>query len=129
MSKFNPISLGTLQQLLVECVSDLRKNKDGLDPLKYPSQILCLAQAIEFTENCEKAIKSATLPNFLNENKIALAITGTANAVSVSEHVMTMMLCLTKNIYESDKLVKLNKFKEKANLPNFLNYIKKKYLF
>ena len=50
-------------------MSDLRKNKDGLDPLKYPSQILCLAQAIEFTENCEKAIKSATLPNFLNENK------------------------------------------------------------
>ena len=69
MTKLKPIPLGTLQQLLVECLSDLRKNKDGLDPLKYPSQILCLAQAIEFTENCEKAIKSATLPNFLNENK------------------------------------------------------------
>ena len=40
-----------------------------MDPLKYPSQILCLAQAIEFTENCEKAIKSATLPNFLNDTK------------------------------------------------------------
>ena len=60
---------GTLQQLLVECLNDLRRNKDGLDPLKYPSQILCLAQAIEFTENCEKAIKSATLPNFLNDTK------------------------------------------------------------
>ena len=66
--------------------------------------------------------------NFLNENKIALAITGTANAVSVSEHVMTMMLCLTKNIYESDKLVKLNKFKEKANLPNFFELYQKKIL-
>ena len=53
----------------MECLNDLRRNKDGLDPLKYPSQILCLAQAIEFTENCEKSIKSATLPNFLNENK------------------------------------------------------------
>ena len=66
--------------------------------------------------------------NFLNDNKIALAITGTANAVSVSEHVMTMMLCLTKNIYESDKLVKLNKFKEKANLPNFFELYQKKIL-
>ena len=66
--------------------------------------------------------------NFLNENKIALAITGTANAVSVSEHVMTMMLCLTKNIYESDKLVKLNKFKEKANLPNFFELYQKNVL-
>ncbi len=66
--------------------------------------------------------------NFLNDNKIALAITGTANAVSVSEHVMTMMLCLTKNIYESDKLVKLNKFKDKANLPNFFELYQKKIL-
>ena len=64
--------------------------------------------------------------NFLNENKIALAITGTANSVSVSEHVMTMMLCLTKNIFESDKLVKNNKFKEKAKLPNFFELYQKK---
>ena len=66
--------------------------------------------------------------NFLNENKIALAITGTANSVSVSEHVMTMMLCLTKNIYESDKLVKNNKFTEKAKLPNFFELYQKKIL-
>ena len=66
--------------------------------------------------------------NFLNENKIALAITGTANSVSVSEHVMTMMLCLTKNIFESDKLVKNNKFKEKAKLPNFFELYQKKIL-
>ena len=66
--------------------------------------------------------------NFLNENKIALAITGTSNSVSVSEHVMTMMLCLTKNIFESDKLVKNNKFKEKAKLPNFFELYQKKIL-
>ena len=66
--------------------------------------------------------------NFLNENKIALAITGTSNSVSVSEHVMTMMICLTKNIFESDKLVKNNKFKEKAKLPNFFELYQKKIL-
>ena len=66
--------------------------------------------------------------NFLNENKIALAITGTSNSVSVSEHVITMMLCLTKNIFESDKLVKNNKFKEKAKLPNFFELYQKKIL-
>ena len=66
--------------------------------------------------------------NFLNENNIPLAITGTANSVSVSEHVMTMMLCLTKNIYLSDQLVKNNKFKEKANLPNFFELYHKKIL-
>ena len=41
---------------------------------------------------------------YLNNNKIAMAITGKANATSVAEHVMTMMLCLTKNIFDSDKL-------------------------
>ena len=65
---------------------------------------------------------------FLNTNKIALAITGSANATSVAEHVMTMMLCLTKNIFESDKLVKSNKFRDKGILPNFFELYKKNIL-
>ena len=65
---------------------------------------------------------------FLNTNKIALAITGSANATSVAEHVMTMMLCLTKNIFESDKLVKSNKFQDKGILPNFFELYKKNIL-
>ena len=65
---------------------------------------------------------------FLNTNKIALAITGSANATSVAEHVMTMMLCLTKNIFESDNLVKSNKFQDKSILPNFFELYKKNIL-
>ena len=65
---------------------------------------------------------------YLNKNKIAMAITGNANAVSVAEHVMTMMLNLTKNISKSDKLIRDNKFKEKANLPNFFELYNKKIL-
>ena len=65
---------------------------------------------------------------YLNKNKIAMAITGKANAVSVAEHVMTMMLNLTKNISKSDKLIRDNKFKEKANLPNFFELYNKKIL-
>ena len=65
---------------------------------------------------------------FLNNNKIAMAITGRANATSVAEHVMTMMLCLTKNIFESDKLVKLGKFQEKNNLPDYFELYNKNIL-
>ena len=65
---------------------------------------------------------------FLNTNKIVLAITGSANAISVAEHVMTMILCLTKNIFESDKLVKSNKFQDKGILPNFFELYKKNIL-
>ena len=37
--------------------------------------------------------------DFLNNNKIALGITSTSNAASVSEHVMSFFIYLTKNNY------------------------------
>ena len=66
--------------------------------------------------------------NFLNKNNIALAITGTSNAVSVSEHVMTMFLYLCKLINKSDALVRNGKFIEKASMPNFFEMYKKNIL-
>ncbi len=36
----------TLKQLLVECLRDGHDDKVEMDPLKYPSQILSLAEAI-----------------------------------------------------------------------------------
>jgi D-3-phosphoglycerate dehydrogenase len=63
--------------------------------------------------------------NYLNENKIALAVTGTANSVSVAEHVMTMFLYLSKKINKSDALVKKGNFNQKTNLPNFFELYEK----
>jgi len=57
----------TLQQLLVECVSEGSVGNKGIDPTRYPSQILCLAEQILFTEHCELAIKTSTLSEFLIE--------------------------------------------------------------
>ena len=57
----------TLQQLLVECVRDGRASNGGIDPNKYPSQVLCLAEQILFTERCEQAIESRTLSELLIE--------------------------------------------------------------
>jgi D-3-phosphoglycerate dehydrogenase len=67
--------------------------------------------------------------NYLNQNKQALAVTGTSNAVSVAEHVMTMFLCLAKQIYKSDNFVRSGKFTKKMNCPIFLNFIKKIFSF
>ncbi len=66
--------------------------------------------------------------NYLLENNIALAITGTSNAVSVAEHVMTMFLHLTKKIYLSNNLVKSGNFTNKSELPDFFELYKKKVL-
>ena len=66
--------------------------------------------------------------DYLNQKKIALAITGTSNAISVAEHVMTMFLYLAKNINQSNILTKKGDFDKKRRFARFLsNYIKKIY--
>ncbi|XP_013392185.1 cytoplasmic dynein 2 heavy chain 1, partial [Lingula anatina] len=55
----------TLKQLLTECLKDSKAGgQGGLDPNKYPSQILCAAEQINFTEQCEEAIKTSSLQEF-----------------------------------------------------------------
>ncbi len=66
--------------------------------------------------------------NFLNENKIALGITSTSNAVSVAEHVLSFFIYLTKNLSLSDNLVKEGNFENRSQLPNFFELFKKKVL-
>lgn len=65
---------------------------------------------------------------YLNEKNLALAVTGTANAVSVAEHVMTMFLCIIKQINKSDRLTKKGDFNKKISLPNFFELYKKNIL-
>ena len=66
--------------------------------------------------------------DFLNENKIALGITSTSNAVSVAEHVLSFFIYLTKNLSLSDSLVKEGNFEKRSELPNFFELYKKKVL-
>ena len=66
--------------------------------------------------------------NFLNENKIALCITSTSNAVSVAEHVLSFFIYLTKKLSLSDSLVKEGNFEKRSELPNFFELYKKKVL-
>ena len=65
---------------------------------------------------------------YLNEKKLALAVTGTANAVSVAEHVMTMFLYIIKQINKSDQLTKKGDFNKKISLPNFFELYQKNIL-
>ena len=66
--------------------------------------------------------------DFLNKNKIALGITSTSNAASVSEHVMSFFIYLTKNLSLSDSLVKEGNFDKRSQLPDFFELYKKKVL-
>ena len=66
--------------------------------------------------------------NYITSKKIALGITGTANAVSVAEHVMTFFLQLSKNIHLSDRLTRDGNFHNKGNLPSFYELYQKNVL-
>ena len=66
--------------------------------------------------------------SYLNKNNLALAVTGTSNAISVAEHVLTMFLYLAKNIHLSDTLTKNGNFDKKTTLPNFFELFEKNIL-
>ena len=58
--------------------------------------------------------------NYLKKNNITLMITGTANAVAVSEHVFYMMLSLSKSLLYLDTEVRSGNFK--SNIKNFQTF-------
>jgi len=63
--------------------------------------------------------------NYLNKEKIALAITGSANAVTVAEHVVSMFFCLCKNSKISDQFVRDGNFKNRESLQDTLELYQK----
>ena len=52
---------------------------------------------------------------YLKENNISLLITATANAVSVAEHVLAMILSITKSVNKYDNEVRLGNFKSNSD--------------
>lgn len=58
---------GSLKSLLLYCYSE----GSNADPMKYPSQIMCLADSILFTSKCEEAIGSMKLPTLLSSYKVS----------------------------------------------------------
>lgn len=49
----------TIKDFIIECVHQP-------DPVKYPSQVLCIAERISFTQKCEEAIERQSLSKLLN---------------------------------------------------------------
>ena len=59
---------------------------------------------------------------------ITLAITGTANAAAVAEHVMFMILNISKGKEMYDKCVRAGEFKKRNQLPKVIELWNKKFL-
>ena len=66
--------------------------------------------------------------NYIKNNKITLLITATANAVAVAEHVVYMMLSISKSINQYDQEVRIGNFKKNASTITTLELFKKEIL-
>ncbi|XP_032878557.1 cytoplasmic dynein 2 heavy chain 1 isoform X2 [Amblyraja radiata] len=57
----------TLNQLLIECIDAWKQSQGAIDPSRFPSQILCLTEQIQFTEEVENAIRKHRLQQLNDE--------------------------------------------------------------
>ena len=66
--------------------------------------------------------------NYIKKNNITLLITATANAVAVAEHVIYMMLSISKSINQYDHEVRIGNFKKNASFIKTLELFNKEIL-
>ena len=66
--------------------------------------------------------------NYIKNNNITLLITATANAVAVAEHVIYMMLSISKSINQYDHEVRIGNFKKNASSITTLELFNKEIL-
>ena len=66
--------------------------------------------------------------SFIRKKNISLLITATANAIAVAEHVIYMMLSISKSINQYDNEVRLGNFKKNASKIETLELFKKEML-
>ena len=100
----------TLKEKITDC--------DGvsLRTAKLTAEIINLGKKIRIISRHGVGYDNIDL-NTCKENKITVAITATANAVAVAEHVMFMLLSISKRKNMYDDSVKTGKFNERNKLP------------
>ena len=125
-NEFEVFEVGNFE---IQSLKESLKNVDGilLRTSKLDQDILQHCDNLKIISRHGVGYDNVDL-DFLNQNKIALGITSTSNAASVSEHVMSFFIYLTKNLSLSDSLVKEGNFDKRSQLPDIFELYKKKVL-
>ena len=103
-------------------------NAIALRTAKLPQAILQECKSLKIVARHGVGYDNVDL-NYLNKNKIALAVTGSSNAVTVAEHVMSMFLNLCKLSKTSDQLVRSGQFDSKASMQKDMLELYKRNIF
>lgn len=94
---------------------------------KLNEKILCKCKNLKVISRHGVGYDNVDL-NYIKKNKITLLITATANAVAVAEHVIYMMLSISKGINQYDQEVRIGNFKKNASTITTLELFKKEIL-
>ena len=127
--KENEFKVIEIESFEIQSLKEQLKDVDGilLRTTKLDKEILEHCDNLKIISRHGVGYDNVDL-DFLNDNKIALCITSTSNAVSVAEHVLSFFIYLIKNLSLSDSLVKEGNFEKRSQLPNFFELYKKKVL-
>ena len=99
----------------------------SLRTAKLTAEIINLGKKIKIISRHGVGYDNIDL-NTCKENEITIAITATANAVAVAEHVLFMLLSISKRKNMYDDSVKTGKFNERNKLPKTIEIWRKNIL-
>jgi len=111
----------TLKEKIINCDGvSLRTAKLTAEIIEYGKNIKIISRHGVGYDNIDL--------NICREREITVAITATANAVAVAEHVMFMLLSISKRKNMYDDSVKTGKFNERNRLPKTIEIWNKNIL-
>ncbi len=114
-------TLDNLKKELADC------DGIGIRTAKLPKEVLTHCAKLKIVARHGVGYDSVDI-EFLNEKRIPLAITGSSNAVSVAEHVITMFLALSRRIIDCHNLVKNGEYLQKTMIQKTVEIFNKKVL-
>ena len=118
-----------IDDVKIEVLKEKILNCDGLSirTAKLPAEIIDLGKKLKIISRHGVGYDNIDL-NSSKKNSITIAITATANAVAVAEHVMFMLLNISKRKNMYDETVKSGNFSNRNKLPKTIELWKKNIL-
>ena len=115
------VSIENLKSKIVEC------DALSIRTAKLPSEVIDLGNKLKIISRHGVGYDNIDLESSKKKN-ITIAITATANAVAVAEHVMFMLLNISKRKSMYDQAVKSGNFNQRNKLPKTIELWKKNIL-
>ena len=118
-----------IDDVKIEILKEKILNCDGLTirTAKLPAEIIDLGKKLKIISRHGVGYDNIDL-NSSKKNNITIAITATANAVAVAEHVMFMLLNISKRKNMYDETVKSGNFSNRNKLPKTIELWNKNIL-